>query len=182
MPQENLETVIWDDELHVCNVPSLTRLAVYDHEELIKILRLYPYSPFYGHTYPQLNQESMSVARAKRIIVNLIMSSEQDASVLKPVTEESNESCSSSEKIRSFRAAGAAFFNSKAKLEKQQKVQPDETKLNFVMVPRGQLIRCQPEESKMSEAEIIMRDEIYMREIIKEDNNVEIKKQSQKPP
>ena len=51
-----------------------------------------------------------------------------------------------------------------------------------MILARGQLIRSQPEESKISEAEIILRDEIEMREIIKEDENAKIKKQSQKPP
>ena len=50
MPEENVDMVVWDDELHICDVPSFSQLAVSDHAELIKILRLYPYSPFYGHT------------------------------------------------------------------------------------------------------------------------------------
>ena len=72
MPEENISVVVWQGEIHMCNLPSLKQLVTTSHEELVRVLRFCPMSPLYGCTEAQLSELTISRLDAKNQLIELV--------------------------------------------------------------------------------------------------------------
>ena len=72
MPEENISMVVWQGEIHMCNLPSLKQLVTTSHEELVRVLRFCPISPQYGYTEAQLSELTISRNDAKDELIELV--------------------------------------------------------------------------------------------------------------